>query len=353
MQENKSAYYSLKEVMLQTKLFVNFLMQKKFGIITSILIGAGIGAGYYFIQKPKYEAVSTFILEEKSTGGGLAGLASQFGFNLGSLGSGGNLFAGDNILTILKSKTVVEKVLLSRVDEVGKDSTRLVDLFLDFSGRKKRWRKKPVLSGISFANVNHQLTPIQDSVLNLIYDEITKKLLFTDRTSKQGSIIKVQVNAQNSTFARLMVDRIVIEAANLYLDIKTGTADANIRQMQRRSDSLLLLLNRKSYSAAATQTIDVNPALRTLVVPVEIANRDKTVLATLYSEVTKNLEASKLILSQQTPVIQLLDRPGVLLDDNKKGMVILIIAFSFVSTLLFVLYHLMLYIFNFSSTDGG
>src|SRR5690348_11146400 len=130
------------------------------------------------------------------------------------------------------------------------------------------------------------MTPIMDSVLNLIYESILKSNLVTERTSKQGSIIMVQVTASNSVFARLMAERLVDAASKLYLDIRTGTAKENIAQLQRRSDSLLILLNSKSYTAAASQPLDINPGIKTAIVPVEIATRDKTVLATLYAEVT-------------------------------------------------------------------
>jgi hypothetical protein len=292
------------------------------------MLGAGLGVIYYYKQKPRYEAVTTFILEEKSTGGGgLAGLASQFGLNVGSLSGGGSMFAGDNILNILKSKKVVQKVLLTRVEDEVSSSPTLSDLYLEFTGLKKAWQKKSSLATINFQNVEEQLSPIQDSVLNVIYEILIKNSLTTERTSKQGSIVKVQVTAENSFFARLMAERLVEEAATLYFNIKTGTAEANILQLQRRSDSLLILLNRKSYSAAASQPLDLNPALRTAIVPSEIATRDKTVLATLYTEVTKNLEASKLLLSQQSPVIQVLDRPSYLLENKQKGMRFWIVAF--------------------------
>ena len=76
--------------------------------------------------------------------------------------------------------------------------------------------------------------------------------------------------------------------------------------------------------------------MRAAIVPSEIANRDKTVIATLYAEVTKNLEISRELLSQQTPVIQVLDQPGELLPDNRKGLAFLVIIFSIVAAMLFV-----------------
>lgn len=332
MEDNKEAYYSLAEIITTVKKFLAYLRTKLWMLMLAVFVGGGLGVLYYFIQKPKYEAVTTFILEEKSPGGGgLSGLASQFGFNLGGLSGGGSIFSGDNILDILISKKVVQEVLLSKVDNSKPEGKTLADLYLDFTGIKKHWEKKnPLLAGMNF-EVQKQISPVQDSLLNTIYEAIIKKDLLAERVRKQGSIIKVQVTSQDCLFARLMTERLVEEAGKLYMDIRIGTAQENIRQLQRRSDSLLVLLNNKSFSAAAIQPLDINPGIRTAAVPVEIASRDKTVLATLYAEVTKNLEVSRLLLSQQTPVIQLLDKPGLLMDDNKKGIIYFIVVFSFVA----------------------
>ncbi len=329
--------YSLKDIMNIGKEFLRYLLKKWWLLALAIIIGAGLGTAYYLKQKPKYEAIATFILEDKSaSNSGLAGLASQFGFNLGSLTSGGNMFSGDNILTILKSKRVVEQVLLSRVDSSSGNGRTLVDFYLDVTGMKKSLQKKPALANISFANIKDRITPLQDSILNVIHGRIIVKNLVTERVNKQGSIIRVKVTAPDCIFSRLMAERLVNAAANLYMDVRTGTAQENIRQLQKRSDSLLNLLNTKSYTTAASQPLDVNPGVKTAVVATEIGTRDKTVLATVYAEVIKNLEASKMLLSQQTPVIQLLDRPGYLLEDKRMGLLFLLVVFSFVTGLICV-----------------
>ena len=97
------------------------------------------------------------------------------------------------------------------------------------------------------------------------------------------------------------------------------------------------MLNNKSYRVAASQLLDINPGIRTAAVPVEIASRDKTVLTTLYAEVVKNLEASKLLLSQQTPVIQVLDRPSYLLDGHKKSLFFILFVSLFIAELIFLI----------------
>lgn len=331
-------YYSLSTLFSHLKYFLGSLLKKWWLILLFAVLGVLAGLFYYFLQKPKYEAVSTFILEERSSvGGGLTGLASQFGFDVGSLGAGGGIFTGDNILDILRSKKIAYEVLLSKVD--SQKSETLADLFINSSEIGKKWSAHKELKTINFLDhkKNEPLTQKQDSLLNQIHEYILNHGLSAERLNKKGSIIKVQVTSSNSTFARLTAERLVNEAAKLYLDIKTGTAQTNIEKLQRKSDSLLLLLNRKSFTTAASQPLDINPGIRTAIVPVEIATRDKSVLATIYAEVTKNLEASRLILSQQTPVIQLLDQPGVLLDDNKKGIVLLTIVGGIASTLMYIL----------------
>jgi uncharacterized protein involved in exopolysaccharide biosynthesis len=336
MGENKEDYRSLQNMIDASRTFLNYLLRKWWVLGLFMLTGAGLGAMYYFMQKPKYVAESTFILEEKSSGNsGLAGLASQFGFNVGNL-TGGGMFSGDNILTILESKKVVQEVLLSEVDSSSTNGKSLADYYLEFTGMKKKWEKKSTLANIHFANQNNQITPLQDSLLNVMYENIINKNLETGRTNKQSSIISVKVTAADGTFARLLSERLVDATARLYMEVRVGTAQRNIVELQKRSDSLLFLLNNKSYSSAASQPLDINPGLRTATVPVEIATRDKTVLATLYAEVVKNLEASKLILSQQTPVVQLLDRPGYLLEDKRKGLAFLLVVMSSIMGFLYV-----------------
>ena len=338
MEKNNEEYYSIGNIIVFIKSFYNYLRRKWLLLVITALAGAGFGVIYWSIQKPKYEAVATFILEEKSTGGGgLSGLASQFGLDIVGLSSGGSIFAGDNILDILKSRKIVQKVLLSKADP-HRDKARqsLADYFLDYSGWRKKWSSKANLSSINYNNTqsSDSLNVLQDSVLNVIYNYLIEKSFYADRLNKKGTIIKVRITESDPLFAKLMTDRLVEEAGELYLDIKTGTSMANVNRMQRRADSLLALLNNKSYSVATSKMLDINPGFRTATVPTEIASRDKTVIATLYAEVTKNLEASKLILFQQTPVIQILDKPAWPLVDKRKKLMKLcligVLAMSFI-----------------------
>ena len=67
--------------------------------------------------------------------------------------------------------------------------------------------------------------------------------------------------------------------------------------------------------------LNLNPAFATAGVDLEISNRDKVMLSTIYGEVVKNLEISKTALIQETPTVQLVDQPELPLEKEQNGMV--------------------------------
>ena len=155
MENNKQTYIdtdavSMKELILKCQDWGRYLLRKwKFFIIVFVL-GAGLGLFYAFQQIPKYLSELTFVLEDskQSPLGAYAGLASQFGIDLGGA-SGSGVFSGDNILEFLKSRLMVEKALLSPVRLNTKEVT-LAERFMETEEAGQKWRKKEALKNISF-----------------------------------------------------------------------------------------------------------------------------------------------------------------------------------------------------------
>ena len=95
---------SLKDIIVKTRKFWQFLLQKWLFLLLCGLIGGALGFAYSMIKKPIYTATTTFVLEEgdkTSALGGLGGLASMAGIDLGG---GGGLFQGDNIIGLKKAR---------------------------------------------------------------------------------------------------------------------------------------------------------------------------------------------------------------------------------------------------------
>lgn len=335
MNTNNHKTAALSDVINAIQGYFSFVLgQKKlFGLL--MLSTALLAMVYGFLQSPKYEATSTFVLEEKSSaGGGLAGLASQFGFEMNSLsGAGAGLFSGDNILDIVKSRVIVEKVLLTKIDSTVQSPT-LADLYLDFTGLGKKLVKKG--KAVDFYKIKNGETTsaLQDSVLFAIYEKVTKDNITVDRVNKKGSIFKITTITDNAIFSKTMTDRLLFETSKFYINIKTNSASDNVQKLQRRADSLSSILNTKSYNAAAFQILDPNIAYKSLSVPGELSQRDKTIVYSIYAEVVKNLEMGRMSLVNQTPNIQILDQPKYPLIDQRKSLLFLMAVGAMIGLLI-------------------
>jgi hypothetical protein len=306
----------LGDVIESIKRFFSYLRSQFVLIALCGILGLVLPLIYRALQKPAYAASTTFILEEKSaTGGGLAGIASQVGLDLGSLGSGSSLFTGDNILDIIKSRVIIEKVLLTPIS--GNSGKTLADLYVEFSGLGER-----LPAPVSFASLGAH-SVYQDSVLYVMYEQIAKKNVSVDRLNKKGSIFKIVTVSQNQVFSKNFAERLLKETTTYYVNVKTSSALANVQRLQARGDSLLRVLNAKSYNAASFQILDPNVAYKSMSVPAEVSSRDKSIVFSIYAEVTKNLEMSRIALVSQTPVIQLLDVPKYPLMDDRKSYLFL------------------------------
>jgi hypothetical protein len=307
----------LGDVIESIKRFIGYLRSQIILISLCAVVGLALPLIYRAMQKPAYAASTTFILEEKSAaGGGLAGIASQVGLDLGSLSGGGSsVFSGDNILDIIKSRVIIEKVLLTPIS--GNSGKTLADLYVEFSGMGER-----LPAPVSFASLGAH-SVYQDSVLYVMYDQIAKKMVSVDRLNKKGTIFKIVTVSQNQVFSKNFAERLLKETTSYYVNVKTSNAAANVKRLQARGDSLLRVLNAKSYNTASFQILDPNVAFKSMSVPAEVSSRDKSIVFSIYAEVTKNLEMSRIALVSQTPVIQLLDVPKYPLMDDRKSYLFL------------------------------
>lgn len=328
--ENNQSIPTIKmnDVLEEVIHFLRFTLSKIKVTVILAIVTTVIALLYYFMQKPVYQASTTFILEEKSSvGGGLSGLASQFGVDIGGGLGNANLFAGDNILDIIRSRTIVEKVLLSKVDNTaGSNNNTLADVYIKWNHLHKKWSDIESLKNFSFANqpTNPVSNRLSDSILYVIYKEVVKKNLTVDRLNKKGSIVVVTTNSGDEVFSKLLTERVVTETMKMYIEIKTSVATRNVERLQQRSDSLMQVLNAKSYKSASLQVLDANIAYKSSAVPVEVSQRDKSVTYALYTEVMKNLEASRMAMAGQTPIINILDTAKYPLEKVQKRLIVLL-----------------------------
>jgi Chain length determinant protein len=335
---------TIKEIILKIQEWWAYLWKKKFIIILFGLIGAGLGIAYALTSKPKYEAQLVFVMEDNKSGsmGAYAGIASQFGLDLGGMGSSNGAFTGDNILELLKSRLLVEKTLLSGTIVRNGSPISLADDYLAFKEMKKGWQGRPELLNISYPlNADRKsFSLLQDSLLNEIQKSVVAAYLKIAKVDKKLSFISVTCTSENELFSKRFAEKLVEVATNFYIETKTKRNKVNVDRLQDQADSLEATLNRRTYRAAAVQDLNINPAKQVASVGVELALRDKMVSQTMYAEIVKNLEMSKISMVQETPIIQIVDSPILPLEKKKLSRLKALIVGGIIGGLLCVFYLL-------------
>ena len=124
----ESDQISLKELVQKIHKWIKYLITKWKLIIGLAALGGILGYIYASNQRPIYLATLTFVLEEdKGNSNGAIGLASSFGFDIGSAGVGA--FSSTNIIELMKSRLIVEKVLLKPV-ELNEETISIAEYYI-------------------------------------------------------------------------------------------------------------------------------------------------------------------------------------------------------------------------------
>lgn len=311
--------------------WIKYLFSKWLIIGAIAFVGGLIGITYAWLSPDKYEATTTFSIEEDKAGSaiGLAGIAAQFGFNVG--GSDG-IFSGENLLTIMHSRRIIESALHSKVKFENKEQS-LLNVYLQISKMRKGMDKSATLKSVVYPESQHtnSYSRIQDSILLLVIDQVGETVVYTEKPDKKLDLFTVTCSSNNETFSILMCNAIIEQVTLFYTETKTKKAKQTVDILQKRTDSIynayVLALSGRARLADA----NLNAALQLPTVGIQQKQTDATVLGTAYGELLKNLELAKFNLLRETPLIQIIDSPKAPLLNIKLGRLFggIIVAFIF------------------------
>jgi len=305
-------------------------------VLIVVLIGAALGLAYSIFKPVRYNAEITFSVEDsKSIGGGLlSSLGGSIGMDIGSLaGSGNGVLSGDNVLSLLKSKSMMAECLktpypignnssmnTNAAADSNKNSTvtnyTIADKYADVYGLREKWADNKKIGRTIYFGQPDQNVRLQDSLLKLIIKRIEEKELSVVKPDKKLSFFNIAINTKDELMSLMITKGIIKIATDFYVNAKVGRLKSNIERLEKRTDSISNLLNQRTYSATedARLLLNVNPADINAPVYSEISQRDKMVLTTIYAELMKNLEVSKAALIQETPTVQIVDQTGLPLE---------------------------------------
>lgn len=317
---------SLKELIKNIQEWFRYLLSKWLIIGLLMAIGAVLGFVYAYLKAPVYVATTTFVLEEDKQGNGLGSLASLASVAGVDIDGGGGIFRGENILELYKSRTMIERALLSKVDKDGQ-KVLLLDSYIDFNHLKKDWAKNEQLKNITFHEVKSrdslvQLSRLQDSILGKIVDDINQNYLAVSKPDKKLSIIKADVRSENEFFAKKFNEEIVRTVNDFYVQTKTKKSLQNINILREKRDSVNAVIKGAISSAAVVtdQTPNLNPTRQfQRIVPIQQSQLSAESNKAVLSELIKNLEIARISLLKETPLIQIIDEPIFPLQKTKLG----------------------------------
>jgi len=319
--ENYNDEIQLKDILIKLSEYKTYLLKQKFTVIAVSGLFFVLGVIFAISADKKYIAELTFVVEDQQQGGGalgaMSGMASQFGFDIG--GSSSTTFSQNNILEFLKSRGVVEATLMQN-RKVNKIEDLLIEHYLHFNKIKDLWEADEDLTPVSFHKI---LSQDNDSVSGDIWKSIIEDKLVVELQSDEANIINLSYTSVSEEFAKSFVEALIEQMSKMYITHQTAAASNTLDFLTSRSDSVFIELEIAEEEFAKVK--DINQRI------VKASGRLKElqlmrrveVLNTMYLEIIKNLELSKITLLNQTPIIQIIDKPILPLKHEKKSKIVL------------------------------
>lgn len=331
---------TVKELIEKAKDWYVYFLTKWKLILLAGIIGCVLGLGFSLISKPVYTATLTFALEDDKSGSteGVLSLAGQFGLSLG--GSGGGIFEGSNLNELFKSRSMVEQTLMKPVVYKG-NTISYAEMYIQINKWREKWEKKPKLTKIQFyPNTKRKyFTRVHDSILGVIYGNLSKNNLTVGQKDKKVDIITMEFTSTNEQFAKDFCESLAEQVGMFYITTKSKKARNNMEILERQTDSIRGELNNAitGVATANDNTFNLNPALNIRRVPSSRKQVDVQANAAILTELVKQTELAKVTVRRETPLIQVLDKPILPLKMERLGKAKGIIAGGFLVELMLII----------------
>ena len=311
--------FSLLNLINSIKDWFTYLLSNLKGIviITSILLSLVLL--FNFIKSPVHYARTSFVLDSESSSnsiGDIASLASLAGINASSFIDASSLFQIDNIQELYRSNSMIKQTLLTDSD-FGNKRSLLINRLASNEKIDKKWDKL----NIDFSSYNSKSNNlrIHDSILNEVVKIIKEKYLLVDKPSRKTTILEIGFDHKDELFAKSFNENLVSIVNDFYFKTKTQKTGENLKILERQADSVKKVLDKSIlFLAEKDQSIpNPNPLTKVSLVPYQKALVDVQANGAIYQQIVTQLELAKVTHRNNTPLIQIIDKPVLPLENSR------------------------------------
>ena len=325
---------TLRDILSKLLDYKSYLLKKKYVILSCTIIFFLFGLLLAITNDKRYHAELTFVVEDPQPGsalGAMSGIASQFGFDVG--GNSSTTFSQENIIELLKSRGVVVAALMQKAKIEGKEDL-VIEHYLKINNIKEDWKDNKFLP-ISYYD---RLTYIHDSISGDIWTGIVDDNLVVGMQSDVSNIIRLSYFSVNEEFAKIFVEILIDEMIRMYVVHQTSQAKNTFDFLQNRADSVFNELEIVEEKYARIKDINRRIVKASGRLKELQLMRQVEVLNAMYLEIIKNLELSKITLLNKTPIINIIDKPILPLQEDRNSIAFLSIISSLIGFICSILF---------------
>jgi len=311
--------FSLLNLINSIKDWFTYLLSNLKGIVIITSIFLSLVLLFNFIKSPVHYARTSFVLDSESSSnsiGDIASLASLAGINASSLIDASSLFQIDNIQELYRSNSMIKQTLLTDSD-FGNERSLLIDRLASNEKIDKKWDKLNV--DFSSYNSKSNNLRVHDSILNEVVKIIKEKYLLVDKPSRKTTILEIGFDHKDELFAKSFNENLVSIVNDFYFKTKTQKTGENLKILERQADSVKKVLDKSIlFLAEKDQSIpNPNPLTKVSLVPYQKALVDVQANGAIYQQIVTQLELAKVTHRNNTPLIQIIDKPVLPLENSR------------------------------------
>jgi hypothetical protein len=217
---------------------------------------------------------------------------------------------------------MVEQTLMTPVTINGKVIS-LAEMYIQDNRWRDKWNDNPKFKNIQFLpdTKRKYFTRVHDSILGVIYQDLSKSALTVAQKDKKISIISMDVVSTNEMFSIYFCEALAKQVGKFYVDTKSKKARMNMAILQKQTDSIRAELNGAitGVAAASDETFMLNPAMNVRRAPSARRQVDVQANTAILTELVKQSELAKVTVRKETPLIQVIDRPILPLPKERFG----------------------------------